>query len=272
MIKKITDINTLENIQQNLQEKEQTLALIPTMGALHDGHLALVEEGLKRVDKVIVSIFVNPTQFAPNEDFEAYPRTIDDDLEKLENLGISEVWLPETEDIYPNGPKTNIKAGAIAKPLEGEFRPHFFDGVVTVLHRMFILSKPDMAIFGEKDFQQLQVIKQMVQEQNIPVDIIGVPTMRDENGLALSSRNVYLNDDEYKIAIQLNKILTEMAEGKINESQAHKKLQGAGFNKIDYCTLRNSKNFLPENPTRVLAAVWIGKTRLIDNIPLISMD
>lgn len=265
-MQQITNINSLREFQK--LQKNKTLAFVPTMGALHAGHLSLVEEGLKLADNVIVSIFVNPTQFAPEEDLESYPCTLEDDLKKLENICVQAVWLPSIGDIYPNGMETDIHVAEISEPLEGEFRPHFFDGVATVVARLLRGVNPDIALFGEKDFQQLQVIKKMVSEQKIPTKIIGVPTMRDENGLALSSRNIYLNSDEYKIAIQLNKILMGMANGALNAIESHKKLLTVGFDKIDYCTACNAETFMPDNPTRVFAAVWLGQTRLIDNMAL----
>ena len=260
------NIDSVKEFKKSLGH--QTLSFVPTMGALHQGHLALVEEGLKQADKVIVSIFVNPTQFAPNEDFDSYPRTLDDDLEKLDKLGVTAVWLPSVQDLYPHGPEIDIHAGDLAQPLEGECRPHFFDGVVTVVKRLFDAVAPDIALFGEKDFQQLQVIKEMTSRYKLSINVIGVPTIRDENGLALSSRNFYLSQDEYSIAIKLNKILKELADRLINEDEASQKLLEAGFDKVDYCTARNSETFLPDNRNRVLAAVWIGKTRLIDNLPM----
>lgn len=251
-----------------LKKSGKSCALIPTMGALHNGHLKLVEEGLKLADEAIVSIFVNPTQFAPNEDFGSYPRTLGEDIEKLEKLGTQAVWLPSVEDIYPNGQETDVHIGGISEPLEGKFRPHFFDGVASVVARLLRAVNPDIALFGEKDFQQLQVIKKMVREENILTEIIGVPIVRDENGLALSSRNIYLSDDEYKIAVQLNVVLKELANGLIDEQTAYQKLLKSRFDKIDYCTCRNSETFTEENPNRVLAAAWIGKTRLIDNMAM----
>lgn len=267
-MQKITNNSDLEEFQKTARNHSQTIAFIPTMGALHDGHLALVKEGLQKADIALVSIFVNPTQFAPHEDFDAYPRDVEADMAKLEALGVQAVWLPSEKDIYPAGNKTDIHVSGVSAPLEGEFRPHFFDGVATVVARLLRAVKPDVAIFGEKDFQQLQVVRQMVAEQNINVDIIGAEIVRDENGLALSSRNAYLNEDEFKTAIQLNVVLNEFAAGQINEAQAHEKLLKAGFDKIDYCTARNAETFLPDNPDRVLAAAWIGKTRLIDNMPI----
>ncbi|MCI5060666.1 MAG: pantoate--beta-alanine ligase [Alphaproteobacteria bacterium] len=266
--KKIKTLDELQTWRQNLDGK---LAFVPTMGALHDGHLSLVKEGLKRASQVIVSIYVNPTQFAPHEDFDQYPRQIEDDIRKLKEVGAQTVWLPDTQDIYPNGPEITVHAGEIAKTLEGEFRPHFFDGVTTVVARLFECVKPDIAIFGEKDFQQLQVIRHMAETQKLPIEIIGAPIIRDENGLALSSRNAYLSVEEYKIAIQLNRIMKEMADGQIDEKQAHQKLLEADFDKIDYCCSRNSATLKPENPNHILAAVWLGKTRLIDNMPMLAV-
>ncbi len=267
-MKIINNINDLDFFVREAAEKYQKTAFIPTMGALHAGHLKLVEEGLRHADKAIVSIFVNPTQFAPHEDFDSYPRTVEEDIQKLEAVGAQALWLPCTEDIYPNGKEVDVRITGVSEPLEGEFRPHFFDGVATVVARLLRKVKPDIAMFGEKDFQQLQVVKKMVIQENIEIEIIGVPIVRDENGLALSSRNAYLNEAEFKTAIQLNIILKEMADGSIDEKGAHEKILEAGFDKIDYCTVRNAKNFKQENPDRVLVAAWIGKTRLIDNMPL----
>jgi len=265
----VETLKTLTDVTSFRKEVSGSLSLIPTMGALHDGHLSLVEEGMCRGDVCLPYIFLNPTQFAEGEDLDQYPQTVEQDLEKLESIGVKNVWVPSVKDIYPNGTKATIKADDIAKPLEGEFRPHFFDGVATVLHRMFTLSTPDFVMMGEKDFQQLQVTRAMTQQYFPNIKIISVPTMRDENGLALSSRNAYLNDKEYKIAIQLNIIMQQMAYGDINGEQAHQKLLNVGFDKIDYCTARNSETFGLENPDRVLIAAYLGKTRLIDNMAII---
>lgn len=265
----IKTLPALQDFQKSLNG--QTLALVPTMGALHAGHVSLVEAGLECADICLPYIYVNPTQFAAGEDLDTYPRTLEADLEKLEAAGAQAVWLPSTTDIYPDGAKITHKAGALSYPLEGEFRPHFFNGVVTVLHRMFTLSKPDFVMMGEKDFQQLQVVRDMVARENMPLKIIGVPTKRDENGLALSSRNIYLSAEDYKIAIQLNKVLSEIADGKLTEPQAHQKLLSAGFDEIDYCTVRNSKTFLSEKADRILVAAYLGKTRLIDNVQINSI-
>ncbi len=265
ILKTLSDLDTFKKSLEG-----QKLAFVPTMGALHAGHLALVDEGFKRADQVIVSIFVNPTQFAPNEDLDSYPRTLDDDIKNLKNLGVQALWLPSVDDVYPNRIETDIHIEGISEVLEGEHRPHFFDGVATVVARLFDKVKPDVALFGEKDFQQLQVIRQMTKNLNLPIEIIGVETVRDKNGLALSSRNIYLNEEEYKIATHLNKILKEMAQGNLDEAQAYKKLLDVGFDKIDYCTARDSETFETENPNRILVSVWLGQTRLIDNTSIIS--
>jgi pantoate--beta-alanine ligase len=261
----IVNQNQLKEFNEARRQSGDSLAFVPTMGALHDGHLSLVEEGFNQADQVIVSIFVNPTQFAPHEDLDKYPRTIEADMAKLEQRGVEAVWLPSVEDMYPHGQITDVHIDGITQPLEGEFRPGFFDGVTTVVKRLFDTVQPDKALFGEKDFQQLQVIKKMVRELSLPVEIIAVPIARDENGLALSSRNIYLSDDEYKIAMMLNKILQTLAQQDITEEQARNALIKAGFDKVDYCTCRNSDDFGIENPDRALAAVWLGQTRLIDN-------
>ena len=265
-MQQIKTLDELVEFQDSLNG--QTLALVPTMGALHEGHLKLVEEGLKRADICLPYIYLNPTQFAEGEDLDSYPRTLDEDLRKLEQTGAHAVWLPSTEDVYPDGPKATIKAGQLAKPLEGQFRPHFFDGVVSVLHRMFTLSKPNFVMMGEKDFQQLQVVRHIVKEHDMPIDIIGVPTVRDKNGLALSSRNTYLSDEEYESAIELNKILVQFAQNMFSACETKRILRDCGFDKVDYCVQVNDQTFLPDDANRVMAAAWIGKTRLIDNMPM----
>jgi pantoate--beta-alanine ligase len=228
----------------------QRVAFVPTMGALHDGHLSLVKLARQHGDKVVVSIFVNPTQFAPHEDFDTYPRQEDADARLLMQAGVDALYLPARTEMYPNEEDCTIKAGAAAAGLETDFRPHFFDGVVNVVSRLFGHVRPDAAIFGEKDFQQLQVISEMVNTQKMPIKIIGAPIARDEFGLALSSRNAYLNDQELQIARKLNVILRE-------ENAPEAALLEAGFDKVDY---------VAERWGRRLGAVWIGKTRLIDNI------
>lgn len=247
-----SDLEATIKVWKNGQDR---IAFVPTMGALHDGHLSLVELALKNVDKVIVSIFVNPTQFAPHEDLDTYPRDIAGDTAKLEGAGAHAVYLPDVKTIYPEKTQPHITAGKAAQGLEGEKRPTHFDGVVTVLDILFKHITPDVAVFGEKDFQQLQVIREMVGMQNLPIEIIGAPINRDEHGLALSSRNAYLSDDELKIARQLNVILRDSE----TPEDAEKAILAVGFNKVDY---------VAERWNRRLVAAWLGKTRLIDNIAL----
>lgn len=227
-----------------------SVGLVPTMGALHEGHLSLVRLAQEQSDRVVVSIFVNPTQFAPHEDFESYPRDLAADLAALQQEGVHAVYTPAETEIYPNGQETTIKAGAAAEGLETDFRSHFFDGVVNVVYRLFDHVKPDLAVFGQKDFQQLQVIREMVEAEGLGIEIVEGPIVRDEHGLALSSRNAYLNAEELAIARQLNVILK-------HSEAPEEDLRAAGFDKIDYVS---------ERWGRRLGAAWIGKTRLIDNV------
>ncbi|MCB1651957.1 MAG: pantoate--beta-alanine ligase [Alphaproteobacteria bacterium] len=254
----------LEEIIAPLKEEGRTIGFVPTMGALHAGHLSLVDLARRHADKIIVSIFVNPTQFAPHEDFDAYPRDLEGDAAKLDTAGVDIVYAPRETDIYPDGKDITVKAGAMAKGLEGDFRPTHFDGVVTVVHRLFSQVQPDVAVFGEKDFQQLQVIKEMAAAERLSVEIVGGLIARDEHGLALSSRNAYLSAEELEIARKLNKILRhcaeEIARGRAVETatqEAENALLEAGFDKIDYVRFWQG---------RVLAAAFLGRTRLIDNI------
>ena len=240
----------LEDTVESWKADKLSVALVPTMGALHAGHLSLIELALEKADRCVVSIFVNPTQFAPHEDFDSYPRDLEDDLRKLEQKGVHLVYTPDEAEMYPDGKESDINAGKAAEGLETDFRPHFFDGVVNVVSRLFDHVQPDIAIFGEKDFQQLQVINEMVADQSLPIEIIGAPIARDEHGLALSSRNAYLSVEELAIARKLNVILRE-------SDNPEEDLLEAGFDKVDYVSERWSRR---------LAAAWIGSTRLIDNI------
>jgi len=259
--------NELVNTIAELKSQGKSIAYVPTMGALHEGHMSLVNLAKESADKVIVSIFVNPTQFAPNEDFAAYPRQPDIDAEKLRGAGVDLIYLPREEDIYPQGKGITTKAGKAAAGLETDFRPHFFDGVATVVHELFKQVQPDIAMFGEKDFQQLQVIRELVSTHNLGIHIVGAPIVRDEMGLALSSRNAYLSAEQLITARMLNKVLYSMAE----EIHAYPReadhlipegmqaLYEVGFDHVDYIEMRWN---------RILAAAWIGKTRLIDNVAI----
>lgn len=272
----IETVSGLRRYVRQMRQSGKTIAFVPTMGALHDGHLELVRQGLKRCDICIPYIFLNPKQFAAHEDLANYPKTLDDDLEKLRATGAQTVYLPRAADVYPPGFATAVKPSGVALPLEGEFRPVMFEGVATVLTKMFLHCLPDVALFGEKDYQQLLVIRQFVRDLDIPVELIGVPTVRDGQGLALSSRNAYLSAEQYQIAIQLNKILRDAVaqcqsgtDFEHVENNAKKSLSEAGFEKIDYVTIRDSETLLPPDETtkfkRLLAAVWLGQARLIDN-------
>ena len=268
MINQIKTVSELRAWREPLWPAGKTLSFVPTMGALHEGHLELVRQGQECADICLPYIFLNPKQFGKNEDLEKYPKTLEDDLEKLEKLGITHVYVPDMSEIYPSNFQTIVSVSDIAKPLEGEHRPNFLNGVTTIVCKMLLQCLPEIALFGEKDYQQLMVIKRMVQDLNIPVEIRGVETIRDENGLALSSRNSYLSYSEYKVAVQLNKIMRDMARGDSDELDALHQLLAAGFDKVDYCTARNNETFEIENPNRILAAAWLNGTRLIDNIEM----
>lgn len=256
------------------------VALVPTMGALHDGHMSLVAAAKKKADRVIVSIFVNPEQFAPTEDFATYPRTFETDLARLRLLEVDAVWAPETAVMYPEGFSTRVAPGGPAYAgLEDAFRPHFFGGVATVVSKLFIQVNPDFAFFGEKDYQQLKVVTRMAADLDLPVQIIGVPTVREEDGLALSSRNVYLSAEERKKAPLLYRVLQDCAE-KIRKGEPLARvmadggqfLTSEGF-VLDYLEVRHAETLEPvatakQGPLRLLVAARLGKTRLIDNIPV----
>lgn len=267
----------LEDAFQSLRQIGKTIAFVPTMGALHEGHLSLVTLALERADYCVVSIYVNPTQFAPHEDFDSYPRMEDEDLKKLAQAGAHLVYLPRTEELYPDGIKSERKAGKAAQGLEADFRPTHFDGVVTIVGRLFDHVKPGMAVFGEKDYQQLCVLKEAFGPTK--PEIIGAPIKRDADGLALSSRNQYLSPDELKVAQMLNKTLYFLADEIRDFPQdvdeliplGIQTLLDLGFNEVDYLSLRQEHTLAPLNswnrkPARLLVAAHLGKTRLIDNV------
>jgi pantoate--beta-alanine ligase len=251
--------------------------LVPTMGALHEGHLSLVRAAKERCGFVVASLFVNPRQFAPGEDLERYPRDEAGDAAMLASAGCDLLYAPARETIYPPGFSTSVDAGPIAAPLEGEMRPHFFGGVATVVTKLLLQCAPDFAVFGEKDYQQLLVIKRLVRDLDIPSTIIGCPTVREHDGLAMSSRNAYLDAYERKIAARLNAILHDAIKAVHAgepivraETDAARHLLAAGFTSVDYVALRNAETLAPITdlaaPARILAAAWLGKTRLIDNM------
>jgi pantoate--beta-alanine ligase len=251
-------VRSIEELNAYRSDLKGSVGFVPTMGALHTGHLSLVGLAKSKADHVIASIFVNPTQFAPNEDFDAYPRTEEDDAAKLKTAGVDILFLPRADDLYSDGYDSTYQTGDNAKGLEADFRPTHFAGVVNVVSRLFNAVQPDLAVFGEKDYQQLQVIREMVKDHDMGVDIIGAPIARDKHGLALSSRNAYLSSDELNIARQLNVILREAAASGDTEV-AVTKILDTGFDKVDYVASRWG---------RVLGAAYLGKTRLIDNISI----
>jgi len=254
-----------------------TVALVPTMGALHAGHLALVKHARSRAARVIASIFVNPTQFGPNEDFARYPRDEAGDAVKLAAARCDLLYAPEAAEMYPQGFATTVSAGPLAEPLDGRFRPGHFDGVATVVTKLLLQARPDVACFGEKDYQQLQIIRRVTRDLDIDCAIDGVPIVRESDGLALSSRNAYLSPDERRIAPALHRVLrevaTQFARGAASQTivaEGAAKLLQAGFTKVDYIAIADAETLQPimsrDRPGRVLAAAWLGKTRLIDNL------
>jgi pantoate--beta-alanine ligase len=255
------------------------VAFVPTMGALHEGHLDLVREAGRQADRTVASVFVNPTQFAAHEDLGRYPRQEAADAALLAGAGCDLLYAPAVEEMYPPGATTTIAVGGPADGLEGEFRPQMFGGVALVVAKLFNQVAPDVAVFGEKDWQQLAVIRRMVRDLDLPVRLVGVPTARDGHGLALSSRNAYLGEAELETARRLNGILAEAADRARAgrplagvEKDAHAALLKAGFDRIDYVAVREAESLKPfavgvvDGPARVLAAAWIGTTRLIDNL------
>lgn len=260
----------------------ERVGLVPTMGALHDGHLALVRRSLDECDRTVVSIFVNPTQFAPHEDFDAYPRDAARDLAAIGALATDIAYMPDAGEMYADGFTTTVSVAGPSQGLCGAVRPHFFQGVATVVSKLLLQCLPDRAYFGEKDYQQLLVIKRLVRDLDIPADIVGVSTVREADGLALSSRNAYLSDAERKTAPLLNAIMRQVAEkvadgGDVGEAETWGRSQLAenGFGPVDYLEVRDGETLAPVadtlapgRPARVFAAAYLGKTRLIDNIPV----
>ncbi len=272
----VRTVHDLREAVSDWRREGKRIALVPTMGALHEGHLSLVELALTRCDKVIVSIFVNPTQFAPHEDFDAYPRHEQVDVEKLAKVGVHLIFAPDAEEMYGQDFSTAVEVSGVSDGLCGETRPHFFRGVATVVTKLLLQSLPNIAVFGEKDFQQLHVIRRLVSDLNIPVEILSGAIVREKDGLAISSRNQYLSPIERTIAANLNRIVLDICEriakGETISSalaQGCQALLQAGFDRVDYLELRNSETLAPMTslnaPAHLLAAAWIGKTRLIDN-------
>jgi pantoate--beta-alanine ligase len=277
----IRDPKALGIAVKALKADGKSLGLVPTMGALHAGHMALVEAARKRADRVAASIFVNPTQFNDPGDLARYPRQEESDAAMLAEAGCSLLWVPTAEQMYPSAFATKVSVTGVADRWEGEHRSGHFDGVATVVAKLLVAAQPDVAVFGEKDFQQLAVIRRMVADLGLPVEILGVPTVRDADGLALSSRNALLSADERQLALALPQALHDAAQS-ISDGEpvgsvlarAKQALVDAGFLKIDYVALVDAATLqpldAPAGEMRILAAATIGKTRLIDNVSVIS--
>jgi pantoate--beta-alanine ligase len=281
----VTSIEALRGRVSAWRAQGDTVALVPTMGALHEGHLTLVRTARERARRVIVSIFVNPTQFAPGEDFASYPRQESADRDLLRREKTDLLFMPSVEEMYPGGHATRVQVGGPALTLENDHRPGHFDGVATVVAKLLLQALPDVALFGEKDYQQLLVIRRMALDLDVPVRIEGVPTVREADGLALSSRNAYLTPAERAIAPSLLRTISAVAravaEGGSPEREAALAVDAlvrAGFRKVDYVAVRDAESLDPVNgpasdasrPARVLAAAWLGRARLIDNVPVIQ--
>ncbi|HVY86030.1 MAG TPA: pantoate--beta-alanine ligase [Caulobacterales bacterium] len=271
------DVPALRAATRAWRAQGLSIGLVPTMGALHAGHVSLVRQAKAQFDKAVTSIFVNPKQFAPHEDFERYPRDEAGDAAKLAEAGCDLIFAPTPAIMYPEGFSSRVIVSRVATPLEGEMRPHFFAGVATVVTKLFLQCLPDAAFFGEKDYQQLQVVKRLVRDLDIPVEVVGCPTVRETDGLAMSSRNAYLSPHERAVAAKLNVVLKDCIEALKHgveiaavERAGSLQLHEAGFECIDYVAVRDAETLEPietlERPARILAAAWLGKTRLIDNM------
>ena len=277
IVRTVTDLRAQVGAWKAAGER---VALIPTMGALHEGHLSLIQLGQAKAQRAVASVFVNPKQFAPHEDFDSYPRGEARDAELLASVGCDLMFAPNIDEMYAPGFSTTVNLTGVSEPLEGAARPQFFGGVATVVTKLLLQSQADVAIFGEKDYQQLQVIKRVVKDLDIPVEIVGAPTARAEDGLALSSRNAYLSPEERTAAVALPNAMRAAAKavaegGRIDEAEDSAKtaILAAGFRQVDYVDIRDAADLSRLGPGpigdaagRILVAAWLGKTRLIDNM------
>ncbi|WP_020184897.1 pantoate--beta-alanine ligase [Methylopila sp. 73B] len=278
-------VTTVAELRAHLKPWRQAgerIALVPTMGALHAGHISLVRIGHARAERVVTSIFVNPKQFAPTEDLATYPRDFDGDLAKLAEAGVDLVFAPEAGEMYPDGEATVVTVGGPSAGLESDARPHFFAGVATVVTKLLIQCAPDVAIFGEKDFQQLAVIRTLTRDLALPTEIVAGATMREPDGLAMSSRNLYLGKEDRRRATALSAALAAAGEAIEDGApvdaalvSARRAIEAAGFT-IDYVELRDAETLAastrPGKPRRLLAAARIGGVRLIDNIAVVAVE
>ncbi len=275
----IRDIGQLGSALIALRAGGHRLALVPTMGALHAGHMALVEEARRQADRVVATIFVNPLQFGAGEDLERYPRPEEEDVRALEEAGCDLLWMPTPEQMYPPGFATSVSVSALSSRWEGEARPGHFEGVATAVAKLLSVIRPEVAVFGDKDFQQLAVIRRMVLDLGLGASVVGVPIVRDDDGLALSSRNAYLTAGERRRAVTLPQALQRAVLAiesgiAVREAldQAEQALSAAGFSKVDYVALVDASTLepldAPAGRMRLIAAATIGSTRLIDNYPV----
>jgi len=276
----VRTVAALRRAVEGWRAGDSRVALVPTMGALHRGHLALVTRARETADRTIATLFVNPTQFAPTEDLARYPRDEAADAQKFADAGSDLLYAPSVDEMYPPGSVTTVDPGPIADRLCGRVRPGHFRGVATVVTKLLLQARPDIACFGEKDFQQLHVIRRLVRDLDIPVRIEPVATVREPDGLALSSRNAYLAPAERIIAPRLHRTLAETAENvrtgaepRAAEAHAAAALRARGFSRVDYVEVCDAETLAPlerlDRPARVLGAAWLGTTRLIDNLPLL---
>ncbi len=278
-MKIVRNLEQLRKLEQKIHLDGETIGFVPTMGGLHEGHLSLVDVARKNADKVVVSIFVNPAQFAPHEDFDEYPRTESEDLAKLEARSVDVVYLPIQEDTFPGDFAVKISVGEIGQILEGVARPHFFDGIALVVTKLFMQVKPDVAVFGEKDFQQLHIIKKLVQDLSMPVKILGGKSIREEDGLAMSSRNVYLKEKR-SVAPVLFEVIQEVRDRIVTGDAdaldwGRREIVARGFERVDYLELRDGGSLEPlevmGKPAKLIVAAYLEGVRLLDNIEVVNI-
>jgi pantoate--beta-alanine ligase len=282
MVRPLPVVRNLQGLRSNVKSwrrKGHRIALVPTMGALHAGHLSLIELARKHAKRVVVSIFVNPTQFGPNEDYDAYPRDESGDWQKAAQAKASLIYAPGVLEIYPDDFSTRVEVIGITSGLEGASRPRHFAGVTTVVTKLFLQCLPDFAVFGEKDYQQLLTIRQLVRDLNLPIEILGAPILREADGLAMSSRNANLDSTARSLAPRFYAVLSEVAKDLSEGRPVHEAtylgrdwLEGAGF-KVDYLEVRDEATLMPVGQkiiahSRLLGAVYLGQVRLIDNVPV----
>jgi len=280
LIKVVDTAKEMQALSNSIRKEGLIISFVPTMGALHEGHLSLMRKAKEKSEFLVVSIFVNPTQFGPNEDYTKYTRDFEGDLKKIREIGVDVVFSPDINEIYPDGFETYVEVEELQKPLCGQFRPGHFKGVATIVLKLFNIVKPDIAIFGEKDYQQLKIIQKMARNLHLEIDIIGLPIIREDDGLALSSRNAYLSDSERKRALALSRALNEIkasfykGQKNINDLVRTGKeiLDSSSITDVDYLGIRNAETLESKKQAQsgdlVAVAARVGNTRLIDNIKL----